>query len=414
MAIGRWRPKPLVITPEDTVEQRRGGRYVCTATWGSIEEADKGLSRPVRPAALHPLHDRQISRVGWWGEQVVGHVGVLRIPLRLGRATVVAAGIAGVCADPRARKHGIASTLMRDALRASREAGLSFSMLFGIANFYHRFGFVPAFPRHTISTNAQDLPTLPRWRARRATVKDLPRMREAYDQLYGRIDGTAVRHPQLFFRRKGHQRYILQGPARGDRAYVIARTTKVAEKEELEVIEAAGQGAGWPAAVMAWSARQAEKQERSKVIFHLPPQHPVCGRLTFGSALVEVRHSRNADAMVAVLDFAGLAREMAPEWCARIATAGAVVPKDGLTVRLREEYYRWWPNRGDGRTERLDRLPARLDAQFNDGLARLVMGYGKPDEVMGEYGMQAREAALPVIRTIFPARSCMLCPVDHF
>jgi len=414
MAIRQWKPKPLVITPEDTIEQRRAGRYVCTATWGSIEEADKGRNKPVRVRNAHPWHDGKLSRVGWWGEQVVGHVGVLRVPVRLGAAVLEMAGIAGVCADPRARNRGIASALMRDALGASKEAGLCFSLLFGIPNFYHRFGFVPAWPKHTIVAKAEDLPDTPRWRARKARKSDAPKMLAHYNGLYGRIDGSAVRHPRLFLRGTRDVRLILTGPRRDDWAYVVFRKVKWEEQEHLQLIEACGTGAGWLAAVMREAARRAQEAKEEGVLFRLPPMHPICRQMIFRNAAAKTEYYRNEGAMVAVLDFAGLARAMAPEWSRLIRTAGARVPRGGLVVRFRDEGYRWWPDRVDGRTERLSRVPDPFDVEFNDALARLVLGYGEFEEIVRAYGMRAGDATLPILRAVFPARPNGFSPVDHF
>jgi predicted N-acetyltransferase YhbS len=414
MAIRQWKPKPLIVTPEDTIDQRRAGRYVCTATWGSIEEADKAHDTPVRIHNAHPLHDGLLSRVGWWGHQVVGHVGVLRVPVRLGRAVLETAGIGGVCADPRARNHGIASTLLRDALQASRQAGLCFSTLFGIRDFYHRFGYVPAWAKHTMTAKVDDLPAVPRWRVRRARRADVPRMLALYNCLYGTWDGSSVREARLFLRRKNDVSLVLRGPGKGDWAYAIFRTGKMQETEQLWLIEAGGTGKDWPDAVLHEAARQAAKAKKDSITFALPPQHPVCRRLTFRNATATVEYFRNGDAMAAVLEFSGLARAMAPEWSYRIQQAGLRIPREGLGIRFRDEYYRWWPDRADGRTERLTRLPQPLDAEFNDALARLVMGYGEPEEILRNYSMRAKDRALPVVRTIFPARGNGLSPLDHF
>ncbi len=413
MAVRQWKPKPLTITPEDTIEQRRAGRYVCTATWGSIEEADKGRNNPVRPRSAHPLHDGQLSRVGWWGEQVVGHVGVLRMQVRLGAALLEFAGIAGVCADPRARKQGIASELMKDSLVACREAGLSFSILFGIHNFYHRFGFVPAWPAHSMTAKVQDLPEAPRWPVRKAVKADVPKMLEHYDRLYGRTDGSAVRHPRLFLRRKNDVCVILRGGRRDEWAYAIFRTRQW-ESKGLYLIEAGGTGADWPSAVLHEAVRYAGKVKQENVIFALPAQHPLCRLLTFRNATARTEHCRNGAAMGAVLDFPGLAKAMAPEWSSRIRQAGLRVPQKGLSVRFGKECCRWWPDRKDGRTERLPRMTRPLDIAFNDAMARLVMGYGEPDEILHNYGMRVKETALPIVRAIFPARQCAYSPVDHF
>ncbi len=413
-AIRQWKPKPLRITSAESLEQFRASAYVCTATWGSIAEADKMDLKKVRLKNQHPLRDGAVSRLGWWGDRVVGNVTVLRVPVRLGAAVLETAGIAGVCADPRARNRGIASALMRDALAASKDAGLCFSLLFGINNFYHRFGFVPAWAEHSMTVKAAELAGVPRWRARKAAGDDLPRMLEQYGRLYGPVDGSCVRHPRVFQRRKKAVTMILRGPNRGDWAYAIFWMGKSEGDPRPHLLEAAGTGADWPDAVLHEAARYTGRTDHDEMVVALPAFHPICRRLTFRSAVAKLNYVRNGAAMGAVLDFAGLARAMAPEWCRRIAQAGLAVPLRGLNVRFRGEYYRWWPDRGDGRTERQPHLPRPLDVEFNDGLARLVMGYGEPDEVLRNYGMRATEAALPLVRAMFPARQNAFSALDHF
>ncbi len=83
-------------------------------------------------------------------------------------------------------------------------------------------------------------------------------------------------------------------------------------------------------------------------------------------------------------------------------------------MRFRDEAYRWWPDRVDGKTERLARVPAKVDVQFNDALARLVMGYGAPEATMSHYGMQAKGTALPAIRAMFAERQIGFSWVDFF
>jgi GNAT superfamily N-acetyltransferase len=373
--------------------------------------------RKVRLKNQHPLRDGSMSRLGWWGDQVVGNVTVLRMPVRLGSVVLETAGIAGVCADPRARKRGIASALMREALKASKEAGLCFSLLFGIPDFYHRFHFAPVFADHNVlffTDTMRDWPAGSRWTTRGARRGDLPRMLELYNILYGPMDGAAVRDPRIFLRHKKDIPLLLQGPRRQNVAYMVLREAKRDDKPELQVLEASGQGEGWQGAVLREAGRQARKRDMTSLVLFLPAPHPICRRMIFCNAIVRTGYAVNAAAMGAVLDFAGLARTMAPEWRRRIGEAGLAVPRGGLAIRFRDEYYRWWPDRGDGRTERLTRIPRPLDIEFNDALARLVMGYGEPDEVMRNYGMRAKEAVLPILRAIFPARANGFSAIDNF
>lgn len=232
----------------------------------------------------------------------------------------------------RSRSRTAPIDLMKDSLVASRQAGLSFSVLFGIHNFYHRFGFVPAWAKHTITAKVGDLPGTPHWRARKAGKADVPKMFEHYERLYGAMDGSAVREPRLFLRRKKDAVFILQGPHKADWAYAVFRTPMGDGGGLLHLLEASGNGADWPEAVLHQAARHAGKVQQEEVTFALPAAHPVCWQMTFRNATAKIEYARNGAAMAAVLDFAGLARAMAPEWCRLASTAGTPVPREGLAI----------------------------------------------------------------------------------
>ncbi len=42
------------------------------------------------------------------------------------------------------------------------------------------------------------------------------------------------------------------------------------------------------------------------------------------------------------------------------------------------------------------------------------MGYGEPEEILRNYGVRAKEAVLPVVRVVFPARQNGFSAIDHF
>jgi len=410
----RWKPRSLSVTPVESLEQIRAAWYVITAGFNSLEAADALDLRSTRRPPEHPCYDGSLSRLGWWGQRPVGHVGVIRLTLRLGRARLPFAGIAAVCTDPRARGNGVASALMKDVLRASRQAGLPFSLLFGIPDFYHRFGFVPAWPGQSMKVAVARLPSEPRWRARKAGSRDLRSMVRLYEAIYGTLDGTALRDPRVLLRPKRYHTVVLAGRTARQRAYVAWRRRKTEQIDELEVFEAAGVGPRWKDAVLAYLARQATKINREQIVLQLPLSHPIGRQLAFTDAVATLRFRRNSSQLVAVLDFAGLTRAMAGEWQSRLREAGVSVPRAGLVARFRGEVFRWYPGRSRGGAVRLARRPRKVDAAFNDALARLVMGYGCCEDIVGHYRMKVAERAMPVLRAIFPERQIGYSRLDHF
>jgi GNAT superfamily N-acetyltransferase len=75
------------------------------------------------------------------GEHVVGHVGVIELPLVLAGRAVRVGSIHAVCTHPERRGRGLGAGLMKDALAACAERYETLVLTTEIPDFYARFGF---------------------------------------------------------------------------------------------------------------------------------------------------------------------------------------------------------------------------------------------------------------------------------
>ena len=109
------------------------------------------------------------KREGWKieitdGDRSVSRLWISDLQMHIGRCPVRTGGIGGVGTDPEYRRRGLARRLLEAALELMEEEGFDASFLFGIQDFYHRFGFVTcmAEPRIHLDTRAleQGLKTL--------------------------------------------------------------------------------------------------------------------------------------------------------------------------------------------------------------------------------------------------------------
>jgi ribosomal protein S18 acetylase RimI-like enzyme len=75
--------------------------------------------------------------------RVVGHVGVIELPLVMRGRAVAVGSIHAVCTDPEARGRGLGRALMAEALRACDERYETLVLTTEIPEFYMRFGFRP-------------------------------------------------------------------------------------------------------------------------------------------------------------------------------------------------------------------------------------------------------------------------------
>lgn len=90
-------------------------------------------------------------------DQRVSGLGLVKKRMRIGGAVVKMGGIAGVWTSGEHRKKGYASRVMDASVDFMRDKGYDTSILFGIRDFYHRYGFVEVFPSSALDVAASDL-----------------------------------------------------------------------------------------------------------------------------------------------------------------------------------------------------------------------------------------------------------------
>jgi len=79
------------------------------------------------------------------GDTVVSGLGVVKKQMQIGSVAVKMGGIAGVWTDQNHRMKGYASQAMWESIALMERKNCDMSILFGIADFYHRYGFAVAF-----------------------------------------------------------------------------------------------------------------------------------------------------------------------------------------------------------------------------------------------------------------------------
>lgn len=94
-------------------------------------------------------------------EEPVSHLWVIDYEMRIGGAVVRMGGIAGVWTEEKHRLKGYASRVLNNSVEFMREEGYDVSLLFGIPNFYHRFGYATVLPFYTARLETKLLPSLP-------------------------------------------------------------------------------------------------------------------------------------------------------------------------------------------------------------------------------------------------------------
>ncbi|HPD16939.1 MAG TPA: GNAT family N-acetyltransferase [Planctomycetota bacterium] len=380
-------------------------------------------------------HFRQMPREQWrlaralWAPDgsPVAMVRVCDRTMRLGAALVRVAGIGDVCTLPGLRKHGLMRTLFAHVNQFMHDEGYDLSLLFGIPNFYDKFGFaVGAWNAWVQLPRAQAARLSGSYKGRRARRADLAAIRRLHADDLAIRDGAMERWGDAWLQQALREKLcrVLADPKGRARAYYRARAegdalilteVSLGRKPDLDGVRS----------VLADMAKVAKACEKPNLRLELDPAHPI-GRFCIADGC-ETRSwiGHRGGSMVRIANLENLCRHMAPEWERLLAAS----PAAGWSGRLRLKTDIGTVDlaiaRGKvsivggasapvgGVSPPRDPALATITAT-QDRLCRLVVGFHTPAAAVFLGEVRISPAARPLADALFPARSLVFFPYDRF
>jgi len=353
------------------------------------------------------------------GERVSG-LGLVKKRMRVGGAIVRMGGIAGVWTAEDHRKKGFASRVMDASVDWMRLKGYETSILFGIRDFYHRYGFVEAFPESALDVGTSDLAMARSSLAvRTGRKKDLPSLSRLYNAHNRRRTGTVVRSrdwdpawrlPRLgpgTLRRPGKTLLACDETAR-IRGYAVFDI----QRGRCRVAEIVGVNGIAYGALARGLAQRARRGGCDRVVVHVPPGDPFiehCNR--FGS---QFRKSFAGDggSMARIVDVEKLMSRLLPEFQRRLDASEV-----GFTRSLALETDIGSVTIVPGR--QLTLLPGTvanaMRVRVSQELLTLwVMGTRTVDDVTSDEPVTMPTQAKPALRVLFPRGDAYVWWPDRF
>ena len=396
-------PAKLVLTRPDRRTQREA----------VIDLAAKTFGKPYWNWVAHCResyldygpYDWSASTIGLLDGRIVTHWGVWGLRMRIGRCAVRVGGIGAVSTHGDMRNRGLMARTAIAACQAMRQAGYDLSVLFGIRGFYHRFGYVSAWPKQSYLVHVDDLPSArPAGRLRKIAARHRPELAALYNRVHAGLTGTAVR--PTYLRRsvdwEGHSWADAAGKPAG---YVFIGT----RHRPFGVYDYAGDVEEVLRVVARLARRRGEKEVRFHELHH---DSDLARRLRRGNCRVEIGYTRCGDAMVRTLNLASTLAKIAPE----------------LSARLRRSHLADWHGRlliADSREKALLSIarsevavapPAATKHAIRGGdeIAQLLIGTDEPAETVAAHGIRLAGDARKLLPVLFPAQHPLLGPWDHF
>ena len=364
------------------------------------------------------------------GEQAVAVLRVIRLTMRLREALVPMAGIGDVRTHPAHRRQGHARRLFAATLEHMRRERYAVSLLFGISDFYWRFGYAPVLPEYDVSLTTRDAERLIASRPAAAAVAvrpgrpgDGPALLDLYTRANGARSGTLRRTAEAFDTRPKPD---VQNWWFHPRRYLVAERDGVAEGyaalsgdpssfrvREIVVPEAHVAAAG--TALIGALTEEALARRREHIHLPLPPDEPLMGLLRPVGCKLEVTYPSNASGMGRIVDLAVLAEALTPALAGRAAALPPASRPGALELAA--------PAAADGAAGAGPEMRATL--RWGDGpalavtlpqpaLCQLLHGYRGIDELRIDHPNAVDAAAVPAVRALLPAGYPHMWAPDHF
>ncbi len=249
---------------------------------------------------------------------VVSWLTIVDFVMRVGAARLRMGGIAGVGTDENHRFRGYSRKCMDAAVAHMASEGYDCSMLFGIPDYYPKWGFATAVPWYRVVATTEALEragagaTLDARPLGREDHEAALALEEAFTDLRsGSIDRRATGAP-LFTKGSGWDSAPrpmgVFCPKKGLVGYYVTNVDNAGVVSELSVRDRR-----WASEVARSLAEDLKREERTEAEMLLPPDHPFAEYLKRFGVRCEVTYPYQQDIMLRVCNLAPMMRKVAVE-----------------------------------------------------------------------------------------------------
>lgn len=341
--------------------------------------------------------------------------------MRIGIADVSMGGIVSVGTKEGHRNRGYSRQVIQNSIAWMEAHSYDCSILFGIDNFYHKFGYAVCLPECRIEVKTRDAETAPpALTVRPFAAADAPSLHALYAGNNGALTGSFVRGPDYHWFRKGSGYFVrpeavVFTDAAGD---IVAYAARDLSADHVTVCEMGARQPEHCAVILRWAAGLAIERRLETVAFLAPPDSVFAEAVSAYGARQTITLPRNGSGGGQILGMGRLVRlrpffeRTLPEWTRRAATARSL--SRGASARLETDIgaltLRW-----SGDAVEIDaEAPAAGCVRLPQWrLMQLAMGYHSAEVALSFPEVQG-SGALDLFHALFQRRPGYLYKTDQF
>ncbi len=385
--------------------------------------------KPTDPDAQVFLQDDGRIRVGIYDDSAneTARCWILSRHIAIGKARTGMGGISYVSTNEEHRNKGLGRRLMLETNRFCQSVGMGIIMLYGIPDYYPKFGYAVCGPEYRVELHNPDVHAkLPEgWSSRESDMEDLPAIRaiyqhwlekgccgahdrhSAYDPAWQSLEYDCIRHNidecQVVCSPQGH----VEGYAWHCRTNNFVQGAEQQEPETLVWGEVMALNPSAADAVVAVCQQLMPviglltDRNLSKITFSLPPHGEIANALRWGHC--RFRHDFQKDAwfMSRCADVSQLLQDMLPEFESQcrhhgVLEARLVIGVDGIMHQLTAL---------QGILSHEKCIGKKPDLELSSGqLSQLVLGTYTVDEFYSRQIVNVNPEVIPICKVLFPKR----------
>ena len=360
----------------------------------------------------YPEYKREHNRVLYADGDLAAALRLFTYTIRIGEARLKMGGFGCVTTAGPARQKGYAARLMTDSMRYLRTHGYHVSMLFGIADFYHRWGFASTLPEYASVIKMREAAGIPAPTFKHRAMK--PGDIAAAQRIHTRNDSETAcsiirlsAHFSCRWDRWKNARILTDKNGK-----VVGYFTGSAHGAEYKVEEAGILDYGWCPAVLNACMTAAKRECASCIRFTIPPSHPFVRYLLQYQSDHEMHVSRNSNGMMAVVNIEETLECMIPEWESRLREISPADFRAEATLVVERKPYRIRAHRGAIDVATTNGVNKVSFSQTE--LAQLIAGARHPEEMLAAKRRSLNASGATLLKAIFPKRTPYIWHIDRF
>jgi predicted acetyltransferase len=346
-------------------------------------------------------------------DQSISRLWIVDRQMRIGRCPVYTGGIAGVGTNHEFRNQGLSRRVLEASVELMRRENYDASFLFGIRDFYHKFGFATCMPERLLHLDTRDAERAEKSLAMRSMRRsDFAQVARLYNRDNAERTASIVRDRNW------------DGFPMGSDFDVEARTQVVLDARgrvcgyvvydevhnRCRAAEVGGQGAAVFSTILHFLARRAVQLRREELSLSMPVDHPFARYCRQFSCRDNTRFSRNAGPMGRLIHLRPFLDKILPvlqdRWGALDRDRALALRTDIGTCVL------GWQQ---GKLTTSDAAKgARSVRVHQDALMLLAMGYQTVDDLQIQGQLKVGKEARAIMARLFPLQTAHMSWPDRF